>query len=271
MTFTEWLNKYEIFAWLILAIVIMFVIGFLVKFFINKSKDKQFRREITPKVSPDIEAILASLNKPKKAVVKLRPEKKVKVVKKKEEPVVLQDTKSIPYQVKKPKLSFGFWKDWIYDKYFPGKLALIYMELSNGFFRMFKVSEKEEGFIFRGKKYLFDDESKYYNIDARLYTFDYHEGIALPIKRKIPSTQIKKTLESTEGMDIEYAINPATLQRFMTAKIAEGVMKGTQLDEFMRKLQMFLLVTMIASLVHLALFLYASGILQNLSVPSIIG
>ena len=68
------------------------------------------------------------------------------------------------------------------------------MELTNGFHRTFSVKEKEEGFIFKGKKYLFDDESKYYNIDAKLYAFDYHEGLVLPIRRKIPTTEIKKTI-----------------------------------------------------------------------------
>ncbi len=169
------------------------------------------------------------------------------------------------------KRTFGYWKAWYLDKYHPGTIVLINMELTNGFHRSFTVKEKEEGFIFRGKKYLFDDDHKYYNIDAKLYAFDYHEGLTLPIKRKIPVTEIKKTMESTEEIDIEYAINPSTLQRFMTAKIAEGVMKGSQLDEFMRKLQMFLIVTMIAVLVHLALFLYGSGMLQNIKVPGLIG
>lgn len=167
----------------------------------------------------------------------------------------------------KSKLSFDYWKTWYLDRYQAGKIVLINMELTNGFHRLFTIKENDEGFIFRGKKYLFDDDSKYYNLDTKLYTFDYHEQITLPFKRKIPVTEIKKTIESTEGIDVEYAINPSTLQRFMTAKIAEGVMKGTQLDEFMKKLNTFIIVIMVAVLVHLALFLYASGILQNVKLP----
>ncbi len=271
MTFLEFLSKTEVYAWLIVSIFVIIIIAFGIKFILKARNYNKSKLPATPSVDPELDAILSSLDKPKKATVKLKPEKKVKIVKEKPVPIVLQDTKIRPYTVTKSRFSFGFWKDWIYDKYFPGKLSLISMELNNGFHRLFKVVEKDEGFVFRGKKYLFDDESKYYNVDARLYCFDYHEAIDLPIRRKIPTTDIKKTLESTEGIDIEYAINPATLQRFMTAKIAEGVMKGTQLDEFMRKLQMFLIVTMIASLVHLAIFLYASGLLQNLKVPGIIG
>ncbi len=199
--------------------------------------------------------------------------KEIKVVRKSElkEPKLDKGMNSFNLIKSKGLFTFARWKAWFLDKYFPGKLVLINMELNNGFHRLFTTTEKEDGFQFRGKKFLFDDDSKYYNIDAKLYTFDYHESIVLPFKRKIPVNDVKKTIESTEGIDIEYAINPSTLQRFMTAKIAEGVMKGTQLDAFMQKLQMFLIVTMVGVLVHLALFLYASGILQNLKVPGILG
>ena len=164
----------------------------------------------------------------------------------------------------------AFWKAWFLDKYFPDKTILINMELNNGFHRLFIVKEKEGGFEFNGKKYIFDDEFKYFSIDAKLYCYDYHEGLAIPLKRKIPVTKIHKTL-SAANLDIEYAINPSTLQRFMTAKIAEGVMKGTQIDEFLRKLQMFLIVIMVSVIIHLALFIYASGMLQNIKIPNVLG
>ncbi len=189
--------------------------------------------------------------------------KKIKIVEKEDD-----NLKGYNPLKRKSKFSFAFWREWYLDKYNSDKICLINMELNNGFHRTFLIKEKEEGFTFKGKKYLFDDESKYYNIDAKLYAFDYHEGLVLPVKRKIPLTTIRKTIEA-QGLDVEYAINPSTLQRFMTAKIAEGVMKGTQMDEFFRKMQMFLIVTMIGVLVHLALFLYGSGILQNIKIPGI--
>lgn len=213
------------------------------------------------------------LEKEEKKKAKKAESKIMSMITPKKEPVVLEDTPQMQFKLEKsyPRFSWPRIRSWYLEKYHPGNIVLINMELTNGFHRLFKIKEKEEGFVFRGKKYLFDDDSKYYNLDTKLYTFDYHEQIVLPFKRKIPVTEIKKTIESTEGIDVEYAINPSTLQRFMTAKIAEGVMRGTQLDEFMKKLQTFLIVTMVASLVHLALFLWASGILQNLKVPGIIG
>lgn len=191
------------------------------------------------------------------------PKKKVKKVITEEE---LKEDVLKPFKLSKfrSKISWIYWKEKYFDKYLPDKVMLIHFELANGFFRQFLIKEKDEGFIYKGKKYIFDDENKTFNIDAKLYQFYYHENITLPISLKIPVTDVKKTIESATDVDIKYAINPATLQRFMTAKIAEGVMKGTQLDEFLRKLNMFIIVIMVTVLAHLVLYLYASGIFSNL-------
>lgn len=195
--------------------------------------------------------------------------KKKKQIKVKETEIILKDTVTKKFSILKgkSKLSWDFWKTWYVDKYMAGKAVIINMELINGLHRTFIVTEKDAGFVFRSKKYIFDDDSKYYNIDIKLYVFDYHENMALPIKRIIPMSDIKKTIESSGVTDIEYAINPSTLQRFMTAKIAEGVMKGTQLDEFLRKLNMFVIIILVIALVHLALFLQASGLLKQINLP----
>ena len=232
-------------------LIVLTIVNFIIMYFIKKKQREK----------------LQDSKEYKSFKIKSEKLKVVKVAVKSEK--ILEDDKLKSYNILKGKSKFSwiYWKEWYLLKYRVGSAVLINMELLNGFHRLFIVKEKDEGFVFKSKKYLFDDESKYYNIDAKLYTFDYHEGLVLPVKRKIPMTTIKKTLESTEGIDIEYAINPSTLQRFMTAKIAEGVMKGTQLDEFFRKINMFIIVIMIAVLVHLALFIYASGILQNVQLP----
>ncbi len=242
---------------LVVAGVLLFLL--LVNIFLLYVTKKKQKQRLTD--SKEYKKLTDNLEKEKLKEMKVKPKKEIK------------DDEVDSYDPLKSmsKRTFGYWKTWYLNKYHPGTIILINMELTNGLHRSFVVREKEEGFIFRGKKYLFDNELKYYNIDARLYAFNYHEGLVLPVRMKIPVTQIKKTLESTEEIDVEYAINPSTLQRFMTAKIAEGIMKGTQLDAFMRKLQMFLIVTMIAVLVHLALFLYGSGMLQNIRIPGLIG
>lgn len=243
---------------IIISKTVLFVIAFLailtiVNVYIMYLVRKKKRESVID--SKEYKKAMKLTEKPMIKEIKVKAEKRVETL------------ESYSPIKKKSKFGWTYWREFYLDKYHADSISLINMELMNGFHRFFVVKEKEEGFIFRGKKYLFDDEHKYYNIDAKLYMFDYHEAIALPIKRKIPVTAIKKTLESTEEIDIEYAINPSTLQRFMTAKIAEGVMKGTQLDEFFKKLQMILIVTMIAVLVHLVLFVYASGILKNVQLP----
>ena len=230
-------------AVLLIIVVIQVVIYYLT---LKKKKQEFINSREFKKLSKDLDRIRL---------------KDVKVIVKKDEP------KGFSFQKANSKFTLEYWKFWFKEKYFPAKIVLINMELINGFHRTMLVIEKDGGFVFRGKRYVFDDDSKYYNMDAKLYVFDFHENLVLPVKRKIPVTAIKKTIESTEEIDIEYAINPSTLQRFMTAKIAEGVMKGTMLDEFLRKLQMFIIVIMVAVLVHLMLFLYASGILQNIQMP----
>ena len=232
-------------AILLLIVAVQDVIYFLT---IRKKKQEFLNSREFKKLSKDLDRI------------KL---KDIKVTVKNE----IKEPKIFDFHSAESKFSLAHWKIWFKEKYFPAKIVMINMELINGFHRSFIVIEKDNGFVFRDKKYVFDDDSKYYNMDAKLYVFDFHENIVLPIKRKIPVTAIKKTIESTEDIDIEYAINPSTLQRFMTAKIAEGVMKGTMLDEFLRKLQMFILVIMIAVLVHLALFIYGSGMLENIQIP----
>lgn len=262
MTLMEWLKQYELFAYLIIALVVIIGIIFSIKFYFSRKENtrQKMKREL---VAMGVYERVAKVN--------LKPSKKVKkdeLIAKTIPPLV--DTPSKPFSPIKihKKTSMAYWRAWFIDRYYPSKAILINMELLNGFHRSFIMKGDDDGFTFRAKKYLFDDDHKYYNMDAKLYAYDYHEGLVLPIRRKIPLQSIKKTIESSD-LDVEYAINPSTLQRFMTAKIAEGVMKGTMIDDFLKKLQMFLLVTMIASLVHLVLFLFASGMLENINIPYI--
>ncbi len=235
------------------AVLLSLIAGMAVIYYLTARKKNQKFMD-----SPEYKKLSMKLDKVKLKDVSVKASKVAEPEK---------ELKGFNFLEAKSKTSLEYWKHWFIEKYFPAKCVLINMELINGFHRTFPVVEKDGGFKFREKKYIFDDDSKYYNMDAKLYVFDFHENLVLPVKRKIPVTAIKKTIESTDEIDIEYAINPSTLQRFMTAKIAEGVMKGTMLDEFLRKLQMFIIVIMFTVIVHLALFLWASGIFENLQMP----
>jgi hypothetical protein len=147
------------------------------------------------------------------------------------------------------------------------RVLLINMELKNGFHTSFVVAEKEDGFKYRGNKYIFDEENKYYSLSSNLNCYDYHEGFALPIKRKMPVQEIKKALEISDITDIQYMANPQVLERFTVSKIAEGLLKGQQIDEFFKQIRMFMIVTMISSLATLILFIWSSGMLKEINLP----
>lgn len=204
--------------------------------------------------------------KPKKAEVKLKAEKKIKKeAEGKIEPV------NIVYQGKS-KFSLAYWKVKFKDKYFPEKTVLINMELVNGMHTQFLTTIKPDNtFKYKGKKYLVDTESKYFVTDCKLWCYDFHEEFSLPIRRNIPITKLKKTIEHSNITEVEYATNPSTLERFTVSKIAEGIMKGQQIDEFFKRIQLLLIITMLASVIHLIIFAFKSGMLQAIKIPGIIG
>lgn len=169
----------------------------------------------------------------------------------------------------KSKMSLRYWKDWWYERKHPATTSLINMELLNGFHKLFLVKEKDEGFKYRGKKYLFDNEAKYFIIDSKLWAYDYHETFSLPIKRVIPVTNIRKTIEQSGVSEVEYATNPATLERFAVSKIAEGIMRGAELDAVFKFLKLMSVIILVVVVLHLVLFAQKSGVLSQVAIPGV--
>lgn len=165
------------------------------------------------------------------------------------------------------KTNILYWKDQFIYKFLPHRAVLVTIELLNGSHKQFIVREKEGSFKYKGKMFIFDNDAKYYNIDARLWAFDYHENFCLPIKRKIPVDEIRNTIAHSQISEIEYATNPSTLEKFVTSKIAEGILKGVQLDAFMKQIRIILIITMIATIIHLVLFMQKTGMLSNIHMP----
>lgn len=171
--------------------------------------------------------------------------------------------------LKSSKFRLRFWKDKFKDKFWPHKTVLINMELLNGFHKLFLIKESDSGFKYDKKKYIFDNESKYYILDAKLWCYDFHESIDIPIKRIIPVTEIRKAFEHSKLTEVEYATNPATLERFIIARIAEGIMKGQQLDEVMKRLMLVCIIAAISSTLMLILFVIKSGMLKSIKIPGL--
>jgi F0F1-type ATP synthase assembly protein I len=145
--------------------------------------------------------------------------------------------------------------------------VVVNMELTAGGMKRFIVTETDGGFIYRKKRYLFDNEAKYYDYSARMFSFDYHEELSLPIRRNLNIHEIKHKLETEKNVEVEYVINPATLDRFVTSKIAEGVMKGAAIDGFLRQMRMLLIITLIVCVIHAVLFMQKTGMFANIKLP----
>lgn len=277
MTFLNVIGQYDNIAWYILIAIFIFSISVVITKGIRSHLGTKNKLK---KYNEDLIKYQDQLNKHqelKKNILKQKTKKKeIKVVAKKElkqainKEKVFQDEEELKSFILKKshsKTSLKFWKEWFLEKYYPTDIILIQMETSTGFRRLFIIKKSDDGFKYKGGNYLFVDSQKIYNVDAKLYQLDYHQDCSLPISTKLPVDKIKQTLESLKDLDISHSVNPSVLHRFIKSKIAEGILKGTQLDEFMRKLNTFIMVIMVAVLVHLVLFIYASGILKNIQLP----
>jgi hypothetical protein len=149
------------------------------------------------------------------------------------------------------------------------KVYLINMELSNGFHATFIVSEDGGGFKYNGKRYIFDDALKYWHLTSGLYAYNYHEGFALPIIAKIDLNEINKAVSGSGITEIEYMTNPITLERFTVSKIAEGIMKGQQLDAFFRQIRLLIIITLLVASLNLILFVFKTGMLKQIKIPGL--
>lgn len=127
----------------------------------------------------------------------------------------------------------------------PHKRIGVNLELKNGHHVIFAVTEEKSGFYLKDTKYLFDDVSKYWVIGLNLYFYDFHEGISIPVKREIPVNDILTAVETDQNVEVAYALNPVTIDRFERSRIAEGIMKGQVIDGMLRMIVFLIIGSMI--------------------------
>jgi hypothetical protein len=182
--------------------------------------------------------------------------------------VAIPDSKIKPVNMERRVSGFFDFKGRIarfYRGLTPEKTYLINMELRNGKFSMFAISTNEEYFIHLGHQYIIDDDLKYYIVEAKCYCLDYHQDLALPIRRKVPLNDIRNILEKGGIIDIETAINPANLSRFQISNVIEKVLKGQEIDTMMRMLRLLTIISLLMSGVNLLILLNMSGVLKGLT------
>lgn len=144
------------------------------------------------------------------------------------------------------------------------RCVLIDMELNSGDFTTFLVREIEGGFTFKNKQYTLNPDMKRYNWDAKMYFYRFHEDLSAPVDIRINVKKIKDSMSAAGLDDIEYALNPSTLKKFLVSKVVEMILKGAELDRWMRMMFWICLFTLIASAITLIVLLGHAGVFEQI-------
>lgn len=145
----------------------------------------------------------------------------------------------------------------------------INMELRNGTHYTFLINAKSDKFIFMKGTYILDNNIKYYHQGLKMYMLDYHQDFSLPVQRKIDVDNIKKMISSSGLLSIPQATNPFLISQFIESKVTEGLMKSSAIDDFLKQIKLFIIITMLASVIMLILFVVKTGMLQAIHLPNI--
>lgn len=165
---------------------------------------------------------------------------------------------------KKDYTSPNFWKKSLKERLFKSVALIVRMELNNGNYRTFlQVIERDQSFKYNKRRYVFDSEKRYFDLDLQMYCINYHEALSVPIRQHIPVTKIKDTMKDMES-EIYNALDPLTLENLMESKIAEGMMKGQAIDDYLRKYGTLILFILVAVVTHLLLFMWKSGMFDQI-------
>jgi len=158
-------------------------------------------------------------------------------------------------------------KDRLVRWYRPQCAYLINMELRNGDHTTFLINTAKDHFTYMKAKYVIDSNLKHYNINAKMYSLDYHQDFSLPIKRVFNVSSIKKAIKSTDMIDVELATNPSTLEGFVESNVAKQVMKSAGVEEFLKVMRTMVIVNVILSALTFMIIVWSTGMLQGLKVP----
>lgn len=171
---------------------------------------------------------------------------------------------------KKEKITKPYTKKSFTDKFkellSPQKLYLIRMQMRNGMHRSFTILQSKQNFKYSGGAYIIDPQMRYYDIDRGMWVLDFHEDFSLPVSRDIKPALLKRKIESENRIEVENATNPEVLQTFLTSKVAEGVMRGQQIDDFLRSMRIMVAITMVAAVGHFLVFVFKSGMLNSVKL-----
>jgi len=169
--------------------------------------------------------------------------------------------KSYKINKKRSFLDVRGFKYKLMSKYHPLATIKVNMELSNGEMFPFVVRLTNGGFVFDDGWYIIDEKYKFYDNNAKLWCFDFHEELCFPVDKRIKISDIKKSIYEDGDVELETAINPKSLQKFMESTVIQKLLAGAEMEDSMRKMKMYMIVTMVITGVTLLLTINASGLL----------
>jgi hypothetical protein len=165
------------------------------------------------------------------------------------------------HAVPKNKLDFKGYKHKLLSKYFPLQTIMVNMQLTNGFHMQFIVRIKNGGFVFDNGFYIVDDKLKYYNASTKMWCLNYHEELCFPVSQTINITDIKESLIENDDVELETAVNPISLQKFMESTVIQKLLAGAEMEDSLRMIKIIVICSGMISFVTLLLVANMSGLL----------
>lgn len=148
------------------------------------------------------------------------------------------------------------------------------MQLNNGDkVTILAFLQDNDSFVYLGRTYLWDNETAYLNKSFMLSMNDYHQDCCIPITSKILVNEIKEGVGATIGAEIQFALNPRVLWRFLQSSIQDLMLRGSIIwDALMqiRLLEFIILLLQVVMLFMLGYFMYKSGAFSGKKKAAII-
>jgi hypothetical protein len=164
-----------------------------------------------------------------------------------------------PLKNRRKKLSIAYLKDWWTWRKHASRVLIVNIQLMNGYRTQFLVKEDMGSFVYKGKRYIIDTSLKYFLLTAGCFALDYHEELSLPINKEIDIKKVKDTISAVKGKGVLYSLNPSSMQQFVSAQIARQILSAAELDAVLKRMQLMLLITLIASIIAVIIALQQSG------------
>lgn len=169
------------------------------------------------------------------------------------------------------------------------------MYLNNGMVRFFVIAEEDDGFMFKGGKYVLDSESKRFSPDLQMWCYEFQEKFALPITQRtniqedvaqfiddvdkglkkhnkfpIDKTfklqELKDSVEESGLTEIETAVNPVALKRFIDTNVILQVLGGAWFTKVIRILLIVLVIVLVLVIITMMASVYNTGVLDNINL-----